>query len=281
MNDRNRPILRCHILDTGYCTAYERHLISSGRWKRVRCHSIAALLCHPTHGWFLWDTGYAPRIFEATQGFPFRAYRWATPITAPQKLAVAYQLGRFGICQADIGCVLLSHFHADHIAGLLDFSSARLISTLEAWADVRHRSGFRALTRAFAPQLMPADFERRARLIESFSDAVVPPFGNAHDLFGDGSALLVRLPGHAAGQVGMLAQTELGRLFFAADSCWTLASVQKRAMPNRITRFIAEDWVMLRETIHNLADFAQANPEVAIIPSHCPTAFRSFVQREV
>ena len=74
------PVLTCHVLDTGHCLASEHHLIRGGRHVRVACHSIVALLQHPYHGWFLWDAGYAPRLFEVTARFPFRIYRWVTPL---------------------------------------------------------------------------------------------------------------------------------------------------------------------------------------------------------
>ncbi len=61
------PILQCHMLDTGYCLAWEHHVLQGGRHKRIACHSLAVLLRHPEHGWLLWDTGYAPRMLEVTK----------------------------------------------------------------------------------------------------------------------------------------------------------------------------------------------------------------------
>src|SRR5262245_41999280 len=69
--------LRCHVVDTGYCLASEHHLIRGGARQTIHCHSIVALLEHPQHGWLLWDTGYAPRMLDATRWPPYRFYRWA------------------------------------------------------------------------------------------------------------------------------------------------------------------------------------------------------------
>ena len=44
------PTLQCHILTTGYCLAWEHHILQGGRHRRVACHSLAALLCHPEQG---------------------------------------------------------------------------------------------------------------------------------------------------------------------------------------------------------------------------------------
>ena len=107
---------------------------------------------------------------------------------------------------------------------------------------------------------MPSDFESRVSLIDDFTGTLVAPFGNTHDLFADGSALIVRLPGHARGQLGLLANTVYGRILFAADSYWMPASLEQHELPNRIMRFFGiDDWNAMVRTIDNLADFALAS----------------------
>jgi len=253
-------------------------MLSGGRHARVPVHAISVLLRHPAHGWFLFDTGYAPRILHATRPYPFRIYRWVTPMTITPELAVTNQLTRFGLSVEDISQIVISHFHADHVAGLRDFPTATFAASSEAWLAVRDLSSIRALKNAFLPSLMPADFEQRASLIDDFSGPEVSPFGRSHDLFSDGSALLVRLPGHAKGQLGLLAETGAGRIFFVADSYYMIDSIRRRILPHPITRFFAvNDWRALRETIHKLADFAEANPKVRMVATHCPEAFRTCV----
>jgi glyoxylase-like metal-dependent hydrolase (beta-lactamase superfamily II) len=275
------PALTFHILDTGYCTVLESLLVTGGRRLRVPVHALVALINHPTYGWFLFDTGYAPRILEATRGFPYRAYRWATPMTISSELAVANQLARFGLRREDISRIVLSHFHADHTAGLRDFSEARFVAGQEAWTAVRELSSIRALSRAFIPSLVPEDFEQRALLIDKFSGPEIPTFGASYDIFSDGSALLVRLPGHAKGQLGLMIHAQQGRVFLVADSYYVPASLRERALPHFITRFAAaDDWQALKQTIYKLADFALANPDVSIIPSHCPDAYRAYVEQQ-
>ena len=99
-------------------------MLRGGQRRRFDCHALVALLCHPRHGWLLWDTGYAPRLLDATRHLPFALYRRATPLHLHPELAVAAQLGRWGLVPGEISRVVLSHFHADHIAGLRDFPRA-------------------------------------------------------------------------------------------------------------------------------------------------------------
>lgn len=267
------PTLDCHVLDTGYCLASERHLIRGGHRRTVACHAIVALLGHPRHGWTLWDAGYAPRLLAATRRFPYALYRRATPLHLRPELAVAAQLGRRGLAPRDIRRIIISHFHADHVAGLRDFPAAEPIATRAAYDDVATRRGLRALRRGFIPALLPGDFRARATLLPPFTGPPLPALGPTHDLFGDGAALLVALPGHARGQIGLLARTARGPVLFAADGCWLSRSVRERRPPGRLTHLFVDDPRAVRATIERLHAFARARPEVAIVPSHCPEAF--------
>jgi glyoxylase-like metal-dependent hydrolase (beta-lactamase superfamily II) len=267
--------VRCHVLDTGYCLASERHLIRGGQPQTVRCHALVALLSHPTHGWLLWDTGYAPRIMDATTCWPYRLYRHATPLRLDPDLSVVQQLARFGLVPGDIQHVILSHFHADHLAGLRDFPQARIIAAREAYEDVARRRGWAALVRAFLPDLLPDDVAARTHLLpDSFADAPLPHLGPTHDLFGDGSLRLVRLPGHARGQIGLLAQIEQqGPLFFVADACYLTRSIRENRPPHPATNLFADNGRSARDTLACLHRFANEHPDVTFVPTHCPEAF--------
>lgn len=267
------PHVQCHILDTGYCLAWEHHLMQGGARRKVACHSLVALLCHPHYGWILWDTGYAPRLLEVTQRLPFLLYRYATPLHVRPELSVVAQLGRWKLQPIDIQRVIISHFHADHIAGLRDFPAAELITSRAAYEHIAGRRRIQALHYAFIPALLPDDFASRVTLLPPFAGPALPALGPTHDLFGDGSLLLVSLPGHARGQIGLLAHTERGRLLFAADGCWLRRSIRERRSPSRLTHLFVDDARAVSATIERLSEFAQACPDVVIIPTHCPEAF--------
>lgn len=267
------PTLKCILLDTGYCLAWEHHMIRGGAHRRVACHSLVALLHHPQQGWLLWDTGYAPRMLDATAHFPFSLYRKATPLILKPELAVAAQLQRWNLQVGDIQHIILSHFHADHIAGLQDFPAARLIASEEAYAGVAGRRGVQALRKAFIPELLPTDFEQRVTLLPAFRGNAMPELGASHDLFGDGSLLLFSLPGHAQGQLGLLAQTERGQIFFAADSCWLRRAIYEQRPPSHMTHFFIDNAHAMQTTLKRLHTFSQEHPDIIIIPSHCPEAY--------
>src|SRR5438477_176059 len=164
-------MLDCHILDSGYTTALEALLMRGGRLRRIACHSLAVLLIHQRHGSLLFDAGYAPRILQATKRFPYRIYRWVTP-------------------------------------------------------------------------------------------------------------LHVRPEQAAARQVGMLAQAGRAEILFAADGCWLSHQIREKRRPHPITSIIADDMRAVSATINGLHTFAQARPDVRIIPCHCPEAFAREVRSD-
>jgi glyoxylase-like metal-dependent hydrolase (beta-lactamase superfamily II) len=276
----NQPasLVRCHILDTGFCLAWEHHVMRGGRRRRIECHSLVALFQHPQQGWLLWDTGYAPRLLDATRRLPFSLYRRATPLRIRPELAVIAQLECRGLGPRDIRRIILSHFHADHIAGLRDFPHAEVIVHHAAYDDVIRRRGIAALSRGVIPALLPDDFKKRVTLISAFADSPLPALGATHDLFGDGSLRLVTLPGHARGQMGLLAHTERGPLFFAADGCWLSQSVRERRRPHPLTYLFVDDPRAVATTIERLYAFCSIWPDIPLVPSHCPEAYAREVE---
>lgn len=267
------PAVECHMLDTGYCLAWEHHIIQGGQRQLVACHSLAALLHHPMHGWLLWDAGYAPRMLAATRRPPFTLYARATPLRLRPELAIVKQIERWGLRSSDINRVIISHFHADHIAGLRDFPAAEWIALRAAYEDISWRRGLQALRRAFIPSLLPDDFGQRATLLPPLAGVSLPGLGPTHDLLDDGSLLLMELPGHARGQIGLLARTTGGQVLFAADGCWHTRSIRERRPPARITHLFVDDPRAMRATIDGLYAFSQARPDARIVPSHCPEAY--------
>lgn len=273
------PLLRCHVLDTGYCLGWEHHLMRGAPRRRTECHALAALLHHPEHGWTLFDTGYAPRVLDAARGWPYRLYALATPLRIPADGAVIDQLPALGIAPEEVRRVVVSHFHADHVGGLRDFPGAELVALREAYEEVAGRTGFGALLRAVLPDLVPEDFARRATLLDPPHGPRLPGLGPTHDLLGDGSMLLVRLPGHARGQLGMLAATESGPVLLAADGAYISRAIRERRPPSRRTRLFVDDYDTAVATLDRLHEFAAARPEVRIVPTHCPGALEREVRR--
>lgn len=223
------------------------------------------------------DPGYAPRFFDATQGFPDRLYRWATPAVCPPGSALAAQLKAEGRLEA-VQRVVLTHFHADHMAGLADFPDVEVVCSAAAWDAFQERRGLRAVASGQLARLAPTDLASRIRPVEGLPRA--QPFGSASlgtgfDLFGDGGVILLPLPGHSAGQIGVALKGEdhLDRLL-VADAIWSVDALQADQPPPWATLRFLGDPKVYRRTWRTLAELAGARPDLRMIPAHCVSAAR-------
>ena len=263
--------LRLTLLTAGFCTAPEAAAVAGGQWRPRRFPAGIALVEGHDAGPILFDTGYAPRFFDATRPFPYRLYRWTTPTTVRPDETAAAQLAARGIAPHALRHVVLSHLHADHVAGLRDFPNAAIHVLPEAAAFVRGLRGLRAVRAGFIPALLPDDFATRVRSPERrvALPAGLAPFRDGFDLFGDGRILGVPLPGHAPGQMGLYLEPAGGPpTLLAADAAWTLAAVRENAPLPRVGRAILHDAAAARETQGRLHRLMAARPDLRVVLSH-------------
>lgn len=208
----------------GCCTHPGRVTRPDASWRPLRFPAMFGVVHHPREGVVLIDTGYAPRFEAATARFPARLYRLLTPMTLSRGETAVERLAARGVAADDVRTIVVTHFHADHIAGLRDFPRARIVFAASAWDAVATLRGLSAVRKAFLPALLPDDFAARAVALDDRVGAagvagvagaagsagslralppVLAPFDRGFDLLGDGSMWGVPLPGHATGQLGV------------------------------------------------------------------------------
>lgn len=259
----------------GHCSHPQIMTIQGGSLRPVRYPAIASLLVHPVEGAILFDTGYDPAFISATQPFPERFYRWLTPMQLLPGHDVASQCRARGFEPTEVRHVVLSHFHADHIAGLHAFTSARIHCARAGhrWACSGGR--WRSVFRGMLTGLIPPDFGARARFFEDAPRVSLPrdllPFQAGVDLLGDGSVLAVELPGHCPGHWGLLvADARRGLHFLVADAAWSLDAIRRNAAPPAITTGFLGHTGQARRTLQQLHELCTRNPDLVISPYHCP-----------
>lgn len=276
------PRIGFHWLRAGHCRHPECVVQRGGRCRVVDYPSLVGLLLHPTLGPMLFDTGHHQRFIEATRPFPERFYRWVTPV-ALDDAPLLEQLAGFGFGARDIGHVFLSHLHADHVAGLLDFPGARLHAMRAEWDDMRRRGRIGALRHGFLRALLPPDMEQRLRFAEDSARIDLPgALGSAggsptgFDLLGDGSILGIPLPGHTAGQMGLAFETSGGRrVLLLADACWSLQALTLNQPPAWLATGIFADRRAYRDTFHHLQALQRSDSELLMLPSHCSASWEA------
>ncbi|MBS0660595.1 MAG: MBL fold metallo-hydrolase [Verrucomicrobia bacterium] len=267
------------LLKVGHCSHPECAVLRGGRLNAVEFPALVGLIEHPQHGLLLYDTGYSRHFWDATGGFPECLYRRLTPPTlAPEEELVAQLAGR-GIRPGDIGTIVISHFHADHVAGLRDFPQARFLATRPERELCERLGRLGRLRRAYLRALLPEDLAARLSYVESTPRRPLPPhwqpFPEGYDLLGDGSLLGLDLPGHAASQLGLGFADAAGREhFLVADACWKIEGLAQRRLPSRVAYVVFDNGAAYDTTFAQLCQL-QASPQAPeMIPSHCLTTWQ-------
>lgn len=211
----------------------------------------------------LFDTGYATG--EWRTGWRGAVYRRLLPPTVEDADDIARQLRDDGVGPESVTQVVLSHLHPDHIGGVSRFSNATFVLT----DGVERTLVGSRLRDGVLPGLLPDWFPQARRRV--LGDAEFQPREIAGvslpavDLFGDGSYVILALPGHADGHIGALVD---GRVLLAGDAAWGSdlldAAPRLRAIP-RAVQFDAEAYADTARTLRAIADAG-----IRVVCSHDP-----------
>ncbi|OJZ74795.1 MBL fold metallo-hydrolase [Mycobacterium paraffinicum] len=154
---------------------------------------------------------------------------------------------------------LPTHAHWDHVSGLLDLPDlpVRLHRTERDWVE----SG------PVAPVGGVRDSLRGRPVVDYELDG--PPvltFTRSHDLFRDGSVVLVDLAGHTPGSVGVLAHTPRGWVLIAGDAAWHWLQIEKVRQKSSYPGVLVDE--DREEAFRTLQRLHLARHTATIIPTH-------------
>jgi len=174
--------LKLYVLDCGKIEARDLSLfnpnISKGTVKQLA--NPCYLIKHPK-GTLLWDTGLSDQLITQENGI--EVYGGAFNMSVIKTLSS--QLSDINVKPKQIDYVAFSHLHNDHTGNAkLFMDSTWLIQKAEyqvATSEHAHNHGY-----------SPVDYKMMA------SENVNQLSGD-HDVFGDGSVVIVSTPGHSAG----------------------------------------------------------------------------------
>jgi glyoxylase-like metal-dependent hydrolase (beta-lactamase superfamily II) len=245
--------------------------------------SFVGIIRHPEQGVILFDTGYDPAFFAATESFPERLYRWATPVKLDQTQTVGEWLAGLGIDMQDVTALVLSHFHGDHVAGLKNFPNAQIYCAAAGLKQMQSGSRFGRVRQGLLSGLIPDDIATRAHFFEDAKVVTLPQaFGGIEtgaDLLGEGSLIAIELPGHCPGHWGLAFCSDThGEILLIGDAAWSIGAVHKNNPPPNITTALLGNTRRYRATLAHLQNVCQANQHLIILPSHCPVAAKALAK---
>ena len=226
-----------------------------------RFNYIAVLVKHRS-GTLLYDTGLGTRVDQqAAADSPW----WAKLLAGYEHLNPARrQLDAAG--EPLPTRIFLSHAHWDHISALEDFPEAQVWVTVAEREFVRHGK---------PPAVWPSQVASKRIHWKEFAYESKPVLGfdQTLDLFGDGNAVLVAMPGHTPGSTGLLLTTDSGnRYFFVGDTVWNAAAIGAESPKSWLgRRFADSDVAQVRAQIGKLRKLQQLLPDMVIVPAHDAT----------
>lgn len=268
------------LLRVGHCQHPECAALRGGSRRAIDFPALVGLIEHPNHGLMLYDTGYSRHFRNATQRFPECLYRVITPVQLPPEQELLAQLEERRISAADIGTIFISHFHADHVAGLRDFPRARFIATGGERQKVEKKGRIGRLRRAYLRELLPDDLDTRLTLAEKTPAIPLPegwhPFTHGHDLLGDASMIGIDLPGHTASQLGVTFRAEGADapVFLIGDACWKIEGLGQNRPPSRLAYALFDNAKAYDATFARLRQLHLGATAPSLVPSHCVTTWK-------
>ena len=209
------PALRLCILDCGTHTTTDLSPWTPGAnvgqpWTFAnRCYLIE----HP-RGRLLWDSGYPDSFAALADGVEIAggAIRIRRPVTLQSQLA------SLGLRPADVTHVAFSHFHMDH-AGNGNLFAASLLLVQRAELDA-----------AFGPDA--ADLGYDPSCYETLRGSRREVLSGDHDVFGDGTVVILSTPGHTRGHQSLLVRLpHRGNVVLSGDVAHLAANLALRRVP--------------------------------------------------
>ena len=188
-----------------------------------------------------------------------------------QSRAAADQLDAAGYDRKYLRYILLTHAHWDHVSGVPDFPGVPVLVTVAEHRFINEGGWLTVTARSMNASLLQ-DY--------AFDGGRYLGFDQSHDLYGDGSIVMVPAPGHTPGSVVVFVTLPSGaRYAFVGDLVWQREGLLEREeRPWLVSTALEDDPVALRQSLLRLSAIATRFPQITLVPSHDARGYAAIPQ---
>ena len=181
-------------------------------------HIFAHVVRHPQFGTYLVDTGVSQLLMDDPSG---RGVSWVVRKVMPLgKIEIRNSTAQIlAHIPGGVQGVFFTHLHVDHISGMPDIP--RTVPLYVGRSESTQTSFQNAFVRGTTTKLLDGKAnlqEWSFRLDDEQKGLVV---GDVVDIFGDGSAFAISVPGHTPGSTAYVLRTPKGPILLTGDTCHT------------------------------------------------------------
>ena len=221
--------------------------------------SLVVLLKHVEYGYILIDTGYGNFINNDKLRNLF--YKTVTRSEFDYDNHICYQLIQDGIPRDQIKHIIITHFHPDNIGALDNFYHSQIHVSKHIYKTLLKKNN------TFISPLLNENIIDSFKTIEKESNKIQDHFLNkyfinVYDLFGEGSLLIVNLPGHTEDQIGIYI-SDL-QLFFISDA----ATLNKNNEIETNHFLLNDNRKKYQHSLEILMRIQKEHPEITFISQH-------------
>ena len=249
-------VTRIGVIETGTMQSSALFAYRGGGFEPRELGMDVVLVEHPK-GRLLIDTGFGSRVAEHARTIPLlmRAVSTLTPATPALK-----QLEALGYTPKDFAGVLLTHVHWDHVSGLDDLREVPVWINAAEHDFIASGGDASLLMRGFAG----LKFQTYA-----FDGGPYAGWPASHDVFGDGSVVVVPAGGHTPGSVIIFVRTPGRDYAFIGDLAWQHEGVDLPAERPWLARVLVDqDAAVVREQLVRLHQLQAYSPRLTVVPAH-------------
>ena len=232
-----------------------------GAWGDTRHLAATAVLVHHPKGDILIDSGFGANVDEQMTLLPSMQRS-----THHKGATVAQQLAAHGLKSSDIAAIIPTHAHWDHISGVDDLKGVPVLESAAGQAFIRSKAkGTEVINSLRSVNYKSYKFDGGPYL----------GFPRSHDVWGDGSVVIVPAPGHTPDSVAVFVALPSGKRYaLIGDMVFQDEGLQIPAeKPWMLRSLIGENNKVIHEDIALIRAATARYPQLRAIPAHDQRAF--------